>query len=59
VLTLNDHHARAGLSPAEPLQPGEIARFAIRHPCTALGKWRLLPLLDDGDLVTGALLTFF
>jgi D-serine deaminase-like pyridoxal phosphate-dependent protein len=59
VLSVNDRQGRVRVALDNPLTPDGTVSFAIHHPCTALDKWRLLPLVDEGDLVTGALLTFF
>ncbi|MQY05661.1 amino acid deaminase [Actinomadura macrotermitis] len=30
-------------------QVGEVVRLGLSHPCTALDKWSLIPVLDDAD----------
>jgi D-serine deaminase-like pyridoxal phosphate-dependent protein len=51
VTALNDQHAFLRLDPARSadLAVGEVVRLGISHPCTALDKWRLLPVLDSAD----------
>jgi Asp/Glu/hydantoin racemase len=38
-------------------------RLGLSHPCTALDKWQLIPVIDDVDaadpVVTGLIRTFF
>jgi len=47
---LNDQHAFLRLDPARTgLAVGDVVRLGISHPCTALDKWRLLPVVDDAD----------
>ena len=58
VESLGDQHAflrdREGT-----LRFGDVLRCGISHPCTAFDKWQLLPLLDDDDVVIGAVRTLF
>ncbi len=28
---------------------GDIVRLGLSHPCTAMDKWRLIPVIDDAD----------
>ena len=51
VTALNDQHAFLRLDPARSadLVVGDVVRLGISHPCTALDKWRLLPVLDSAD----------
>lgn len=51
VMRLNDQHAFLHLDPARhaDLVVGEVVRLGISHPCTALDKWRLLPVIDSAD----------
>lgn len=64
VLQLNDQHAFVA-QPTEgaPLRVGDVVRLGLSHPCTALDKWRLVPLVDDADAaepkVVGAIDTWF
>ena len=44
VTALNDQHAfLAGAS----VEVGDVVRLGLSHPCTALDKWTLIPVLDD------------
>lgn len=51
VTALNDQHAFLRLDPARSadLVVGDVVRLGISHPCTALDKWRLLPVIDSAD----------
>jgi D-serine deaminase-like pyridoxal phosphate-dependent protein len=59
VERLQDQHAYCRLDDGVDLAVGEIVGCGISHPCTALDKWRVLPVLDDDDLVTEAVATWF
>lgn len=57
VTRLNDQHAYLTLAPdaaAEPLVPGAVVRLGLSHPCTVLDRWRMLPVIDDADAETPA-----
>jgi D-serine deaminase-like pyridoxal phosphate-dependent protein len=68
ITALNDQHAflrlAAGTS-AAALPVGTVIRLGLSHPCTALDKWRALPVIEssdgaDGDaIVTGFVRTHF
>lgn len=49
VTALNDQHGFLRLGPAgdAAVRVGTVVRLGLSHPCTALDKWRLLPLVDD------------
>ena len=55
VFFLNDQHARARVRRDLRLEPGDLVGLHISHPCTTFDKWRLVPLVDDGYRVTGAI----
>lgn len=59
VFDLNDQHAFLRVPEDDPLAPGDVMCFGISHPCTAFDKWRLIHVVDDDGVVTGALRTFF
>jgi D-serine deaminase-like pyridoxal phosphate-dependent protein len=54
---LNDQHAfvRHG----GELAAGDLVVFGESHPCTAIEKWPLIPVLDDADRVVDAVRTYF
>jgi D-serine dehydratase len=58
VEQLNDQHAFVRTEPGL-FTVGDLAGFGISHPCTAFDKWRLLPVVDGGYAVTGAVRTYF
>lgn len=48
ITALNDQHAF--LRDAGDTAPvGAVLRLGLSHPCTALDKWTLIPVLDDAD----------
>jgi D-serine dehydratase len=57
VVKLNDQHAF--VRHEDGLAVGDVVVFGLSHPCTALEKWPLIPLLDDADHVVGAVRTYF
>ncbi|MFV0408040.1 MAG: amino acid deaminase [Propioniciclava sp.] len=66
ITALNDQHAFLELAPgtsAEDLPVGTVLRLGLSHPCTALDKWRLIPVIEDADQphprVTDAIETIF
>jgi D-serine deaminase-like pyridoxal phosphate-dependent protein len=59
VTALNDQHAFCRVGGDMTLQVGDVVACGISHPCTALDKWRVIPVLDDGDRVVDAFATFF
>ncbi|MEU8813095.1 alanine racemase [Actinoplanes sp. NPDC048796] len=56
VTKLNDHHTYLA---ADDLQPGDLIRFGISHPCTAFDKWRHIPVIDEDRRVVDVLETYF
>ncbi|MVZ99233.1 amino acid deaminase [Actinomadura sp. LD22] len=60
VTALNDQHAYLRDASVEP---GDIVRLGLSHPCTALDKWTLIPVVDDAGAdhpaVTGYIRTYF
>lgn len=59
ISALDDQHAYCRIHAGEALGVGDVVRCGISHPCTALEKWRVLPVLDDQDRVVDAFATFF
>lgn len=43
---LNDQH---GYLSTNAVSVGDVLRLGLSHPCTALDKWRLIPVIDDAD----------
>jgi D-serine deaminase-like pyridoxal phosphate-dependent protein len=61
---VNDQHAFLRFDPATvEVRIGDVIRLGLSHPCTALDKWTIIPVLDaaDGDdpLVLDLVQTFF
>jgi D-serine deaminase-like pyridoxal phosphate-dependent protein len=59
VTALNDQHAFCRVDRDVRLGIGDVVRSGISHPCTALEKWRVIPILDGEDRVVDAFATFF
>jgi D-serine deaminase-like pyridoxal phosphate-dependent protein len=59
VTALDDQHAYLHVPPQTALGPGDLACLGISHPCTALDKWRVIPVVDSNYRVTDAIHTFF
>jgi D-serine deaminase-like pyridoxal phosphate-dependent protein len=70
VTALNDQHGFLRLSgalsdaaAADALSVGSVIRLGLSHPCTALDKWRLIPVIDDAStddpIVVDAVETYF
>ncbi|WP_286014341.1 MULTISPECIES: alanine racemase [Nocardia] len=49
VSALADQHAFLRLSGDSALAVGDVVRLGLSHPCTAMDKWRLIPVVDDAD----------
>lgn len=51
VTALNDQHGFLRFHPDVPssVQIGDELRLGLSHPCTALDKWTLVPVIDDAD----------
>lgn len=58
IVALNDQHAYLRFRD-ERVEVGDLVGCGISHPCTALDKWRLIPLVDDDYRTQGAVQTFF
>ena len=46
-----DHHA-VFRSTSSFVRVGDVLVLGISHPCSAFSRWRALPLLDNGNIVT-------
>ena len=58
VEALNDQHAYLR-DPDGALAVGDTVVCGISHPCTAFDKWPLIGVVDDDDVVLGAVRTYF
>lgn len=56
---ISDQHLHLRVSANLDLAVGDLAACSISHPCTAIDKWRVVPLVDDELTVIDAILTFF
>ena len=59
ISALDDQHAYCRFEADAVIGVGDVVRCGISHPCTALDKWRVIPVLDDEDRVVDAFATFF
>jgi D-serine dehydratase len=59
IFKMMDQHAFMTLPDDFDLAPGAIVVLGMSHPCTAFDKMRLLPIIDDNEVVVDAILTFF
>jgi len=59
VEKLNDQHAYLRVDAAHGLAVGDRVALGISHPCTTFDKWRWMPVVDDGDRVVDAIVTWF
>lgn len=59
VIRLNDQHAFCRIDPGLRLEVGDLVACGISHPCTALDKWRVIPVVDEDLRVVEAIATFF
>jgi len=46
VTKLNDQHAYLA---TDGTAVGDVVRLSLSHPCTAMDKWRLIPVIDADD----------
>ncbi|MDQ1709140.1 MAG: hypothetical protein QOG49_525 [Frankiaceae bacterium] len=58
VTKLDDQHAYLTVA-ATPLAVGELVEFGLSHPCTVFDKWSTICVVDDDDIVTDVLHTYF
>ena len=59
VSGLNDQHGFVTVPIASTIAVGDAIVLGISHPCTTFDKWTHGVLIDDDDIVTGVLHTFF
>jgi D-serine dehydratase len=59
VVALNDQHAHVSVVGARSPSVGTVLRLGVSHPCTALDRWRVIPLVDDSGVVVEAIPTLF
>ncbi len=49
VTAVNDQHAFLRFDPELSLNPGDIVRLGLSHPCTALDKWVMIPVIESSS----------
>jgi D-serine deaminase-like pyridoxal phosphate-dependent protein len=63
VTSVADQHTFLELDPHESLGIGDVVRFGLSHPCTALDKWSMIPVVEDATAadpnVIGLVRTYF
>jgi D-serine deaminase-like pyridoxal phosphate-dependent protein len=62
VTEVNDQHAFLRLPGDADVRVGQVVRLGLSHPCTALDKWRVIPVVDtqaDDPVVTDLVRTLF
>jgi D-serine deaminase-like pyridoxal phosphate-dependent protein len=59
VTKLNDQHAFLTVADEAPLDVADLVCLGISHPCTALDRWRLVPVLDDERRVVDCVRLYF
>jgi D-serine dehydratase len=59
VVELNDQHAHLEISTDASLQVGDVVVLGVSHPCTAIDRWRVIPLIGDAGVVVELLPTSF
>ncbi|GGC96318.1 alanine racemase [Tersicoccus solisilvae] len=68
ITAVNDQHCYLVTDPDTTdgieLRPGDVVRLGLSHPCTAMDKWTLVPVIDDADrpedaVVVDTVRTFF
>lgn len=62
ITAMNDQHSFLALPGDDPLSVGDVVRLGLSHPCTAMDKWRLVPVVDaDGvdPVITDLVRTYF
>lgn len=59
IFALNDQHEYCRVAAEARLEVGDLVGCGVSHPCTALERWRILPVVDDDGIVVEAVATFF
>lgn len=59
VFSLMDQHAFVRIPADLALCAGDVVALGVSHPCTAFDKMRLIPIIDDDNVVVDGALTFF
>jgi D-serine dehydratase len=59
TVRIMDQHMFLNVPTDLDIRAGDIVSFDLSHPCTAFDKFKFVPLIDDGNTVVDAVLTFF
>lgn len=59
VERLMDQHAFVAVNGDDAIQIGQSVALGISHPCTTFDKWRVLPVVDNDDVIVDMLTTMF
>ncbi|OMH32343.1 amino acid deaminase [Tersicoccus sp. Bi-70] len=66
ITAVNDQHCYLVTDPDDDTapRPGDVVRLGLSHPCTAMDKWTLIPVIDDASrpedaVVVDTVRTFF
>jgi D-serine deaminase-like pyridoxal phosphate-dependent protein len=59
VRAVNDHHAYVEVDAGARVEPGELIRFGLSHPCTSFDKWQVIPVVDEHNTVVDLIRTYF
>ncbi len=59
ITDTNDQHGYVRVPAEAHVGPGDLLVLGITHPCTLFDKWRAVPVLDDEDIITDVIHTFF
>lgn len=56
---LMDQHAFVTVREDDKITVGQTVPLGISHPCTTFDKWRVLPVVDEHDVIVDVLTTTF
>jgi D-serine dehydratase len=59
LVALSDEHAHVVIGSGCEVAVGDVVTLGISHPCTALERWRVVPLIDRAGRVLEAMPTYF
>jgi D-serine deaminase-like pyridoxal phosphate-dependent protein len=59
VMSLNDQHALVRVPEESTVAVGDLIGLAVAHPCTAIERWKLLPVVESNYDVVSGIRTYF
>ena len=63
ITRLNDQHAFLQLRDGDDVEVGDVVRLGLSHPCTAIDKWTMIPMITDASApdpeLVGLIRTYF